>query len=58
MRRLILSLFVLPLAALAHDGPELLFNLVGLQAEASRTADFVEGVAAFRAKRPPVFRGQ
>lgn len=29
-----------------------------LQAEASRTADFVEGVAAFRAKRPPVFRGQ
>lgn len=29
-----------------------------LQAEAGRTADFREGVTAFRAKRPPVFRGQ
>ena len=29
-----------------------------LQAEAGRTHDFAEGVAAFRAKRPPVFRGQ
>jgi 2-(1,2-epoxy-1,2-dihydrophenyl)acetyl-CoA isomerase len=29
-----------------------------LQAEAGRTMDFAEGVAAFRAKRPPVFRGQ
>jgi 2-(1,2-epoxy-1,2-dihydrophenyl)acetyl-CoA isomerase len=29
-----------------------------LQAEAGRTQDFAEGVAAFRAKRPPVFRGQ
>lgn len=29
-----------------------------LQAEAGRTKDFAEGVAAFRAKRPPVFRGQ
>jgi 2-(1,2-epoxy-1,2-dihydrophenyl)acetyl-CoA isomerase len=29
-----------------------------LQAEAGRTSDFAEGVAAFRAKRPPVFRGQ
>ena len=29
-----------------------------LQGEAGRTQDFAEGVAAFRAKRPPVFRGQ
>jgi 2-(1,2-epoxy-1,2-dihydrophenyl)acetyl-CoA isomerase len=29
-----------------------------LQGEAGRTKDFAEGVAAFRAKRPPVFRGQ
>lgn len=29
-----------------------------LQGEAGRTADFKEGVTAFRAKRPPVFRGQ
>ena len=29
-----------------------------LQAEAGRTKDFAEGVAAFRAKRSPVFRGQ
>lgn len=29
-----------------------------LQAEAGRTSDFVEGVAAFKEKRPPVFRGR
>ncbi len=29
-----------------------------LQAEAGRTSDFAEGVAAFKAKRPPVFRGR
>ncbi|MDO8500635.1 MAG: 2-(1,2-epoxy-1,2-dihydrophenyl)acetyl-CoA isomerase PaaG [Gemmatimonadaceae bacterium] len=29
-----------------------------LQREAGRTHDFVEGMAAFREKRPPVFRGE
>jgi len=45
-------------ASLMNDLDAQLDLEADLQTEAGRTADFAEGVAAFRAKRPPVFRGQ
>ena len=52
MRRLLVSLLVLPLAALAHDEPAPLFNLVSLQAEASREVsnDLLTAVLAAEAE--------
>jgi 2-(1,2-epoxy-1,2-dihydrophenyl)acetyl-CoA isomerase len=44
-------------AGLANDLPTQLALEAELQAEAGRTADFREGIAAFRAKRAPRFRG-
>jgi 2-(1,2-epoxy-1,2-dihydrophenyl)acetyl-CoA isomerase len=45
-------------ASLMNDLDTQLDLEADLQDEAGRTADFAEGVTAFRAKRPPVFRGR
>ncbi|HEX6316311.1 MAG TPA: enoyl-CoA hydratase-related protein [Gemmatimonadaceae bacterium] len=45
-------------ASLVNDLDAQLDLEADLQGEAGSTADFVEGVTAFRAKRPPVFRGR
>lgn len=45
-------------ASLAHDLDAQLDLEADLQASAGRTADFAEGVAAFRAKRAPDFTGR
>ncbi len=45
-------------AARAPDLDHVLALERAAQAEAGRTADFAEGVAAFRAKRPPAFEGR
>ena len=44
-------------AAPLHTLEEQLELEAGLQAAAAGTADFAEGVAAFRERRPPSFRG-
>lgn len=45
-------------ASLSNDLDAQLDLEADLQSAAGRTEDFTEGVAAFRAKRPPVFRGR
>ena len=45
-------------AALTHDLATMLDLEAAEQARAAATADHREGVAAFRAKRPPVFQGR
>jgi 2-(1,2-epoxy-1,2-dihydrophenyl)acetyl-CoA isomerase len=45
-------------ASLVNDLDSQLDLEADLQAAAGRTEDFLEGVAAFRARRPPVFKGR
>jgi len=45
-------------ASLANDLKKQLALEAELQREASTSADYLEGVRAFKEKRPPVFRGR